>query len=60
MLFGNPKEAGDISFPLRKKDELSCRKLLEETVVYLVIFLGIRLCCNVFFAGQDRQRSFGF
>lgn len=34
MLFGNPKEAGDISFPLRKKDELSCRKLVEETVVY--------------------------
>lgn len=38
MLFGNPEKAGDISFPSRKKDELSCRKLVEEAVVYGGLF----------------------
>lgn len=38
MLFVNPEKAGDISFPSRKKDELSCRKLVEEAVVYGGLF----------------------
>lgn len=38
MLFGNPKEAGDISLHLTKKNELSCRKLVRETVVYDDLF----------------------